>query len=136
MLQRDGCACYANYFINGNQIPDAYSIEDLQYFLADQFPAGRWPDGTLPRTADRGSQANKAKRVGTNNFINLKKQIKMQTKKMSLANIQGKLSRTEMKNIMAGSGSDSCGLHHCNAPGGCPSGCYCPIATTHCGKKS
>lgn len=27
----------------------------------------------------------------------------MQTKKMSLANIQGKLSRTEMKNIMAGS---------------------------------
>lgn len=30
----------------------------------------------------------------------------MKTKKMSLANIQGKLSRTEMKNIMAGSGSD------------------------------
>ena len=29
----------------------------------------------------------------------------MQTKKMSLANIQGKLSRAEMKNIMAGSGS-------------------------------
>ena len=28
----------------------------------------------------------------------------MQTKKMSLANIKGKLSRTEMKNIMAGSG--------------------------------
>ncbi len=28
----------------------------------------------------------------------------MQTKKMSLANIQGKLSRAEMKNIMAGSG--------------------------------
>ncbi len=27
----------------------------------------------------------------------------MQTKKMSLANIQGKLSRVEMKNIMAGS---------------------------------
>ncbi len=36
----------------------------------------------------------------------------MQTKKMSLANIQGKLSRTEMKNIMAGSGSG----------GGCRSG--------------
>ena len=29
----------------------------------------------------------------------------MQTKKISLANIQGKLSRAEMKNIMAGSGS-------------------------------
>lgn len=28
---------------------------------------------------------------------------------MSLANIQGKLSRTEMKNIMAGSGSAYCG---------------------------
>ena len=29
----------------------------------------------------------------------------MQTAKMSLANIKGKLSRKEMKNIMAGSGS-------------------------------
>ncbi len=28
----------------------------------------------------------------------------MQTQKMSLANIKGKLSRAEMKNIMAGSG--------------------------------
>jgi hypothetical protein len=28
----------------------------------------------------------------------------METKKMSLANIQGKLSRAEMKNIMAGDG--------------------------------
>jgi len=32
----------------------------------------------------------------------------MQTQKISLANIQGKLSRAEMKNIMAGSGTDSC----------------------------
>jgi hypothetical protein len=31
-------------------------------------------------------------------------QIKMKTQKMSLANIQGKMSRAEMKNIMAGSG--------------------------------
>jgi len=31
----------------------------------------------------------------------------MQTQKMSFANIQGKLSRTEMKNIMAGSGGGS-----------------------------
>ena len=30
----------------------------------------------------------------------------MKTKKMSLANIQGKLSRAEMKKIMAGSGDD------------------------------
>ena len=33
----------------------------------------------------------------------------MQTQKMSLANIQGKLRRTEMKNIMAGSGN----FYHC-----------------------
>ena len=33
----------------------------------------------------------------------------MQTKKMSLANIQGKLNRNEMKNIMAGSGDARCG---------------------------
>jgi len=32
----------------------------------------------------------------------------MKTTKMSLANIQGKLSREEMKNIMAGSASGSC----------------------------
>ena len=31
--------------------------------------------------------------------------IKMKTVKMSLANIQGKLSRAEMKQIMAGSGA-------------------------------
>ncbi len=31
----------------------------------------------------------------------------MKTTKMSLANIQGKLSRAEMKNIMAGSGGGS-----------------------------
>ena len=51
----------------------------------------------------------------------------MKTTKMSLANIQGKLSRTEMKNIMAGSGAgcgtgiscsgkksgDSCGTKFC-----------------------
>lgn len=30
----------------------------------------------------------------------------MQTQKMSLANIKGKLSRHEMRNIMAGSGDD------------------------------
>jgi hypothetical protein len=35
----------------------------------------------------------------------------MQTKKMNLANIQGRLSRNEMKRIMAGSDSTSiCGL--------------------------
>ena len=35
----------------------------------------------------------------------------MKTKKMSLANIQGKLSRNEMKNIMAGSGT-KCDFGH------------------------
>ncbi len=34
----------------------------------------------------------------------------MKTTKMSLANIQGKMSRTEMKKIMAGSGDDACAL--------------------------
>ena len=38
----------------------------------------------------------------------------MQTQKMSLANIQGKLSRSEMKNIMAGSGS----CYSCNSSNG------------------
>jgi hypothetical protein len=49
----------------------------------------------------------------------------MQTQKMSLAKIQGKLSRTEMKNIMAGSavctygcyylGGNMCGSTSCIA---------------------
>ena len=38
----------------------------------------------------------------------------MKTIKMSLANIEGKLSRKEMKNIMAGSG-DGCQTYHCGA---------------------
>jgi hypothetical protein len=33
----------------------------------------------------------------------------MKTTKMSLANMQGKLSRIEMKKIMAGSGTGKCG---------------------------
>lgn len=53
----------------------------------------------------------------------------MQTQKMSLANIQGKLSSTEMKNIMAGSGSGtSC---NCNSKDDCPTDkpiCYNGVA--------
>lgn len=44
--------------------------------------------------------------------------------KMSLENIQGKLSRKEMKNIMAGSG----GGGGCMSYSGCSSGC---ISTTN-----
>lgn len=33
----------------------------------------------------------------------------MKRMKMSVANIQGKLSRTEMKQVMAGSGDSGCG---------------------------
>ena len=41
----------------------------------------------------------------------------METKKMSLANIQGKLSRVEMKNIMAGlNGGTTCS---CNSSDQC-----------------
>jgi len=36
----------------------------------------------------------------------------MKTQKMSLANIENKLSRAEMKNIMAGSGSTTCEYLH------------------------
>lgn len=36
----------------------------------------------------------------------------MKTTKMSLANIQGKLSRNEMKSIMAGSGAGRCKDRH------------------------
>ena len=51
----------------------------------------------------------------------------MQTKKMSLANMQGKLSRSEMKNIMAGSGSGSC-------TASCPSASLtCTSPTGSCG---
>jgi len=40
----------------------------------------------------------------------------MKTVKMSLATIQGKLSRAEMKNIMAGSGPAAClGAAVCNS---------------------
>ena len=61
----------------------------------------------------------------------------MQTKKMSLANIQGKLSRNEMKNIMAGSGSGgycigSVGswIGSCTAPADCIT--YCRSGQCKC----
>ena len=40
----------------------------------------------------------------------------MKTQKMSLSSIQGKLSRGEMKNIMAGSGATYC-YARCNGTG-------------------
>ena len=49
----------------------------------------------------------------------------MQKTKMSLANIQGKLSRVEMKNIMAGSGSGT------NCAASCTGSC---TASGHSGK--
>lgn len=50
----------------------------------------------------------------------------MKTTKMTLANIQGKLSRTEMKNIMAGTGGSNC---HCYLrSSGCPSGQFISTA--------
>lgn len=55
----------------------------------------------------------------------------MKTQKMSLANIQGKLSRAEMKNIMAGSGGNPLctGVVECkrgSEPGDdCFEGCKC-----------
>lgn len=48
------------------------------------------------------------KAIGEQLIFKQFKFTKMQTKKMSLANIQGKLSRTEMKNIMAGTGDAYC----------------------------
>lgn len=52
----------------------------------------------------------------------------MKTKKMSLANIQGKLSRNEMKQIMAGSG---CGTITCSST--CVLNTNCASACTNTG---
>ena len=51
----------------------------------------------------------------------------MKTTKMSLANIKGKLSRAEMKKIMAGSGTDCLIGEYCAANDQCGAyqGCYC-----------
>ena len=56
----------------------------------------------------------------------------MQTKKMSLANIQGKLSRTEMKKIMAGSGTPECGWG-CLGPKDCEGNSSCGKCISHNG---
>ncbi len=54
----------------------------------------------------------------------------MKTTKMSLANIQGKLSRSEMKKIMAGSGV-TCGMKDCiKIIDGKPKSAICTGTTT------
>lgn len=45
----------------------------------------------------------------------LKKNEIMKTEKMSIAKMEGKLSRKEMKDIMAGSGGDGCATYYCGA---------------------
>ncbi len=52
----------------------------------------------------------------------------MKRTKMSLTSIKGKLSRTEMKNIMAGSG----GGNQCNVYCGTGSGQSCDSTCPHC----
>ena len=55
----------------------------------------------------------------------------MKTKKMSLANVQGKLSRVEMKNIMAGSEGGGCpGILSCKRE---DEGSACPDVSTSTG---
>ena len=63
------------------------------------------------------------KAKGKTIFLILKNK-KMETKKMSLANITGKLSRGEMKNIMAGT-TTTCAPdgQSCPNAGGNPDGC-------------
>ncbi len=59
----------------------------------------------------------------------------MKNVKMSLANIQGKLSRKEMKDIMAGSGGgsggDACATKKCKQPTG-SSDCFTPFGGGDC----
>lgn len=57
----------------------------------------------------------------------------MQTQKMNLANIKGKLSRAEMKNIMAGSGGGGCRAdgEYCDGAAVPPQCCHkCGIITS------
>ncbi len=57
----------------------------------------------------------------------------MQTQKMSLAGIQGKLSRAEMKSIMAGSGCYKCcwtGTSNCSVGVSCSASCTCVSGAT------
>ena len=57
----------------------------------------------------------------------------MQKQKINLANIKGKLSRAEMKNIMAGGKQQlDCGLQNC---GGCYDNCKCNGANSPCVNK-
>ena len=61
---------------------------------------------------------------------------KMKTVKMSLANLQGKMSRKEMKNIMAGSGSDDCNTF-CDSDSQCRVKCHtCKPIPNWAGKKA
>ncbi len=60
----------------------------------------------------------------------------MKTTKMNLANVQGKLSRTEMKNIMAGNppvGADKC---TCNSADDCTEWNELCMASSTCDNSS
>ncbi len=93
-----------------------------------------------PRAGGWAAKACDAKGDRHKQFLLILNLKKMETKKMSLANIQGRLSRKEMKNIMAGSGGAKCdslcsGPCTVTCPGGSTAGschrnsssgiCYC-----------
>lgn len=69
-------------------------------------------------------------------FLSTLKFKTMLTVKMSLANMQGKLSRAEMKNIMAGSGGGECLDEYsvdCSSTAVCCSGLSCVRNGTNTG---
>lgn len=51
---------------------------------------------------------------------------------MSLANIEGKLSRAEMKNVMAGTGGSSCSIPNCCSITDCIGTCSASGHTCTC----
>jgi len=65
------------------------------------------------------------KAAGEKQFFLILNFKKMKTTKMSLATIQGKLSRAETKNIMAGSGGETC---NCNSSDTCPTATPCCVS--------
>jgi hypothetical protein len=64
----------------------------------------------------------------------------MKKLKLNLNDLQNAevLTRSYLKNVLGGVAVTTtklqCGLHGC--PLGCPTGCYCPIATTHCASNA
>ena len=88
-------------FLNEYQLPYSYKIEDVQYFLLEEFPNKKaLRNYTVLQHCSAAAKAFDAKSYRHKRFLSTLNFKKMQTVKMGLAHIQPKMNRNKCSMLL------------------------------------